>query len=125
MTARVFMISSARPRKIPQPQHRCIRIRSRLDGIQHVFRNTDIGDNDLSRARPARHQQVRGLSAEKSDGQGRCHIAPKNHARIAMDTAGHVDGDARHTCLSYRGNDGQRDALQRTRKPCAEKSIDV
>ena len=47
MTTRIFMILCARPGQMEQPQSRSVGVSVGIYDIEHIFGDTDIGDDNL------------------------------------------------------------------------------
>ncbi|GCC44380.1 hypothetical protein chiPu_0028541 [Chiloscyllium punctatum] len=124
MPPRIFVAVDPRHRKRPAPGLRQVLRDQRLDLVEHLRVDADIGYAHPTAIHSARQQQMRGLLAEEGDGFGRLHGGPHDSARCAVDAARQIDRQHRRTAGVDRIDHLQRVALHRAIEPGAEQRVD-
>ncbi len=96
----------------------------RCDLVEHRLGDADVGHANIAAQAAARIKEMARLAAEEGHGQTGTGRRPHHRARVAMNTARHIDGQTRRACFVDRVDHLPGDALNRPGKPGAEQSID-
>ena len=128
VTARIFMGVEARTRKRSGPDRGRVLEDRRRDLGKHIVVDADVGDDDLAAESAARQQHMARLLAEEGDGERRFKRDAAHLARVARQTARHIDGDDGHA-LARRAfvetaDQLARDAVDIAREAGAENRVD-
>ena len=91
----VFVIARSRPAESGRPQPGFVCEGGGTDFVQHGNGDTDIGDMDIAHGKSTRIKKMSGFPTKESNRKSGLRRGAPDLARIAVDTARHVHGDAK------------------------------
>ena len=120
----VFVAARCRPWEPLLPEPGPVDEGLRGDVRQNRMRYADVGNDQVAAKRSSGQQQVAGLRPEERHGQDTGGGGAEDFPAIAVNPAGHVDGDTIEAAAVDRFDHARGHAFQRPRQPGAEQGID-